>query len=191
MGHFERVSTTTNARICTNVTDMAWFITGIVLRSTRINPPDPLVAQVLRCATHRAVNCDDLHPDRYLGGTSCLTGQEGRVTSRQCRMSPPVSTRWACVAAAVDRCARVGEARKKVSTESSGKVIGRQKRAHKHESVSEHCESHRRRGATKYIPGTTARLRGHQCEHLTSIAADLAKRAQSQSIRAYLPICIV
>ena len=106
-------------------------------------------------------------------------------------MSGLISIRWACAPAAIGRCARVGEARKKVSTESSGKVIGRQKRAHKHESVSEHCEAHRRRGATKYIPGTTARLRGHQCEHLTSIAADLAERARSQSIRAYLPICIV
>ena len=41
------------------------------------------------------------------GGTSCLIGQEGGVTSRQCRMSPPVSTRWACASVAASRCARV------------------------------------------------------------------------------------
>ena len=99
------------------------------------NPPDPLVAQVLRCATHRAVNCDDLHPDRYLGGTSCLTGQDGRVKSRQCRMSPPVSTRWACAPAAIGRCARVAEARKKVVTGGSIGISGRPKRAHKHKSI--------------------------------------------------------
>ena len=140
---------------------------------------------------HRAVNGDDLHHWWHLAGTLGLVSQEDEIPSGRHRMSRLISIRWACAPAAIGRCARVGEARKKVSTESSGKVIGRQKRAHKHESVSEHCESHRRRGATKYIPGTTARLRGHQCEHLTSIAADLAKRARSQSIRAYLPICIV
>ena len=145
----------------------------------------------LRCATHHAVIYDDSHQQQKLAGASGRISQENSVTSGQSRIPRLIYTRWACASASIGRCARVGEARKKVSTESSGKVIGRQKRAHKHESVSEHCESHRRRGATKYIPGTTARLRGHQCEHLTSIAADLAERARSQSIRAYLPICIV
>ena len=164
---------------------MAWFITGIALRSTRINPPDPLDAQVLRCATHRAVNGDDLHHWWHLAGTLGLVSQEDEIPSGRHRMSRLISIRWACAPAAIGRCARVGEARKKVSTESSGKVIGRQKRAHKHESVSEHCESHRRRGATKYIPGTTARLRGHQCEHLTSIAADLPSELE---VSGYGPI---
>ena len=177
MGHFEGVSTTTNAQICTNATDNNMSDCSYCAEK-HIYAPGTAVRWHQGAAVSLHRDCDDLHPDRYLRGTSCLIGQGGGVTSRQCRMSPPVSTRWACVAAAVDRCARVGEARKKVSTESSGKVIGRQKRAHKHESVSEHCEAHRRRGATKYIPGTTARLRGHQCEHLTSIAADLAKRAR-------------
>ena len=151
----------------------------------------PCMFQFLRCATHRAVNGDDSHQQWKLAGALARSSQMNSVPSGQCRMPRLTSTGWVCASAAIGRCAGVGEARKKVSTESSGKVIGRQKRAHKHESVSEHCEAHRRRGATKYIPGTTARLRGHQCEHLTSIAADLAERARSQSIRAYLPICIV
>ena len=138
----------------------------------------PCMFQFLRCATHRAINGGDSHQQWKLARTSGLTRQKKGARSGQYRMSGLISTAWACASAAIWRCARVGEARKKVSTESSGKVIGRQKRAHKHESVSEHCGAHRRRGATKYIPGTTARLRGHQCEHLTSIAADLAKRAR-------------
>ena len=107
MGHFEGVSTTTNAQICTNATDNNMSDCSYCAEK-HIHAPGTAVRWHQGAAVSLHRDCDDLHPDRYLRGTSCLIGQGGGVASRQCRMSPPVSTRWACVAAAVGRCARVG-----------------------------------------------------------------------------------
>ena len=91
---------------CTSATDIACIITGIALRSTFV-PQTQL--QVDKSGGTAWLVCRQCRkdPGRYLGGTSCLIGQEGGITSRQCRMSPPVPTRWACASVAASRCARV------------------------------------------------------------------------------------